>query len=90
MKKLPKKKKLSKKEEDWLIELETLLKNPPSKRLGFYTTGDTLEVYDYRFEKEINKRLDSFEALDFCGAVDDLGIHLFSVDSRQSVHSTAG
>ena len=87
----PKPRPLSKAEINWLDRLEKLLMNPPTKRIGFYTTGGPyLNAYDNRFEDHVHYRLDNDLSSDFCGATDELDVDLMSVKSAVNIHSTAG
>jgi hypothetical protein len=46
---------LTKEELKWVKQLNTLLKKCPSKRLGFYTTGDDIVgLYDADYQDEID------------------------------------
>lgn len=81
---------LTKSEKDWLARVQAVLDECPTSRLGAYTIGDPdLNVYDSRFESEINKLLDTGK-YDFCSAVSDLGAELGSLKFPFQVHSTAG
>lgn len=85
-----KQKPLTKAERDWLAKLQSLLDECPSDRLGAYTIGDAdIEIYDTRYESQINERLESGN-VDFCSAVSDTGAGLISVKMPFCVHSTAG
>jgi hypothetical protein len=81
---------LSNAENKWLRDVEKLLSNPPSERLGLYTTGDNaLCVFDNRFLNEIHSILDS-ENKDFPQAVFQLDIDLGDIKSKQQIHSVSG
>ena len=55
-----------------------------------YTIGDAdIEIYDTRYESQINERLESGN-VDFCSAVSDTGAGLISLKMPFCVHSTAG
>jgi hypothetical protein len=83
-------KKLTKAERDWLNKLQAVLDECPSDRLGAYTIGDpSINIYDSRFESEINEIIDSGNA-DFCTATDKLGADLAALKMPFAVHSTAG
>ena len=85
-----KQKPLTKAERDWLDKLQSLLNDCPSDRLGAYTIGDPdIEIYDTRYESQINERLESGN-VDFCSAVSEVGAGLFSLKTPFCVHSTAG
>ena len=79
----------TKEEKAWMIKVQKLLMNPPSDRIGLFTTGDPgLTVYDRTFDAEIDKAQD--RNWDFCVAVERLGAELGSMDSAMNIHSTAG
>jgi hypothetical protein len=81
---------LTKAERDWIHNLQAVLNECPSDRLGAYTIGDPcLSIYDSRFETQINTLLDSGN-IDFCTAVDELGADLGQLQMPFPVHSTAG
>lgn len=75
----------------WLIRLQKVIDACPSKRLGFYTIGDSeVVLYDKTRDDEINAISDSSNK-DFCVIVDELdagfGVQLVF---PSNVHSTAG
>ncbi len=67
-----------------------LLKNPPSDRIGFYTTGDCCMIaYDSTRDNELDDLQDK-RNFDFCRACAELDAELGTVDSAMNIHSTAG
>lgn len=81
---------LSNKEKAWIMQVEKLLLNPPSDRLGLYTVGDAcLGVFDSRFEDAIHKVLESSNS-DFPQVVGTLGVDLGQIRSCKNIHSVAG
>ena len=82
--------KLTKKERQWLEELQEVLDRCPSARLGFYTTGDPdIAVYDANKEDAINDSIDR-NGWDFCSAVAKHSAGLRTIRFPAPVHSTAG
>jgi len=83
---------LNKIERSWLEEVQEVLNRCPSKRIGFFTTGDS-EVYlhDATREHEIGNHLDN-EGGEWCGAAEAVGADFGGVSLRfpNCVHSTAG
>lgn len=58
--------KLTKEEQKWLEDVQVLLMNCPSRRMGFYTIGDAMiSVYDFTKEKKINDIMDQHSRMDF-------------------------
>jgi hypothetical protein len=81
---------LTKKEKVWVHQLQDVLMNPPTERLGLFTTGDaSLSVYDLSRSDEINKIQDSGIS-DFGPAVDSIGARLGEAMSKNCIESTAG
>jgi hypothetical protein len=79
---------LTKKEAAWVRELQKVLSECPSARLGFYTIGDPrVSIYDKRLDEKIDKLLSKN---DFCSAAEKCGANLGSIDFPSAVHSTAG
>lgn len=89
---MAKTKPLTKDERAWLEEAQEVLNRCPSKRIAFFTTGDS-EVYlhDATREDEIANQLDN-EGGEWCSAAGDIGADFDGVYLRfsNSVHSTAG
>lgn len=81
---------LTKAEAMWIAKIQRLLDNPPSKRLGFYTTGDCdLTIYDGSKEDEIVAEHDAGGG-EFGSAVDRCDARLWALHFPASVHSTSG
>ncbi|HBG51915.1 MAG TPA: hypothetical protein DDW89_08935 [Gammaproteobacteria bacterium] len=81
---------LTRAETAWLVALQAMLDKPPSRRLGFYTTGDRdVAVYDLSKEDQINETLDTAH-VEFCGAVDRHDARLGRLRFPAPVHSTSG
>lgn len=81
---------LTKEETVWLKKLQKLLDNPPSDRMGFYTTGDpTVTVYDHTWETSIHRLMDNGN-YEFGNAVDAYDARLGELKFPNCVHSTAG
>lgn len=73
-------------ERAWVKKVNEVLKECPSKRLGFYTIGDhDITVYDKTFDPAIDK-----DGRDFGVAADALGVVLDFITFPSNVHSTAG
>ena len=82
--------KSTKEEKSWLRKMQNLLDKCPSKRLGFFTTGDPeVTVYDCGREAEINENLD-INRCEFANSVENVGAGLGSLRFPNQVHSTAG
>jgi len=65
--------KLTKKERDWIAELQSVLDKCPSRRLGFFTIGDKdVTVYDLDKRGEIDALQYRKGNYDFCTAVQEL------------------
>ena len=79
----------TKEEKAWMAKVQKLLMNPPSERIGLFTTGDcALNVYDKTFDAELDSQQN--RSWDFCIAVERLGVGLGSIDAAMNIHSTAG
>ena len=64
--------------------------NPPSKRIGLFTIGDSdLRVYDRSLEEDIDNLMDK-RGIDFCSAVDELDAGFGFINADMSIHSTSG
>lgn len=71
--------------------LQAVLDACPSKRLGFYTSGDrTVTVYDRTQESAINDRLQRGGSSDFPMAVNDLDADIGTIKFPALVHSVSG
>lgn len=85
--------KLTKKERNWIEDLQTVLDSCPSERIGFYTIGDScLFLYDRRKEDKIGEIQDNSNR-DFGMAVDEAKARIDDgTDLRfpYNVHSVAG
>jgi hypothetical protein len=82
--------KLTKEEKAWVQKVQRLLSNPPSDRLGFYTTGDNnVTIYNKDLESEIDALYDK-GGREFCSSVDDADAELGELIFPNQVHSTAG
>jgi hypothetical protein len=79
-------------EKKWLDDLQALLSACPSKRLGFYTIGDTdVTVYDLGKDKQIRKLMDDNDSLDFPRALEQAKAGTgYSLYFPSNVHSVAG
>lgn len=65
--------KLNSKEQAWVGKVNKLLKECPSKRIGFYTIGDNnLRMFDVRKNSEIYNEIDNGRASDFHPAVENI------------------
>lgn len=84
--------KLTKAERSWVADVQAVLDRCPSKRLGFYTTGDpTVTLWDRNKADDVFNALDSREAGEFCSAVEVAGAGFdASFDFPNAVESTAG
>ncbi|KFF61433.1 hypothetical protein IV99_19275 [Pectobacterium brasiliense] len=85
--------KLTKKEREWVAELQDVLNRCPSpEKIGFYTTGDSnIHLYDLRKYKEVVQALDKGEASDWSPACRVAGAHIEGyIDFPSPVESTAG
>lgn len=81
----------SKQELDWAKKVRRLLLNPPSERIGFYTIGDCeLVAYDKSKISEIEQIMDERNGADFCTAVEAADAHLFQIETKMNIESTAG
>jgi hypothetical protein len=83
--------KLNKAELEWITKVQGILDECPSKRLGFYTIGDSeVSIYDLRKEEKIGDILDEGRH-DFCGAVIEVGADTETyLTFPANVHSTSG
>jgi hypothetical protein len=84
---------LTKKERDWIAELQTVLDKCPSKRLGFFTIGDPdITIYDLNKHKKITELMNKHGNYDFCTAVDELDAGFVGgyINFPSPVASTAG
>ena len=84
---------LTKKEQSWIKELQSVLDTCPSpKKIGFYTTGDqTIYLYDLRRIYEVTNSLDRRNSSDWCEAVQDAGAGFDEkICFPSAVESTAG
>lgn len=80
---------LTKAEAAWIAKIQKLLNNPPSDRLGFYTTGDpAVTIYDRSKEDEMNEMSEA--GADWCDCVQAFDADLGSLLFPASVHSTSG
>lgn len=83
---------LTKSERAWLAEVQEVLSRCPSKRIAFFTMGDS-EVYlhDATREGEIGNHLDN-EGGEWCSAAEAIGADFGGVylSFPNGVHSTAG
>jgi hypothetical protein len=89
---MAKTKPLTKAERFWLTELQELLNRCPSKRIAFFTVGDSfVGLHDATREDEIGEYLDK-EGGEWCGAVKDVGADFGDIGLYfpNAVHSTAG
>lgn len=88
MSKVPK---LTKKELAWIEKVQKVIDECPSKRLGFYTTGDQMVwLYDRSKENEVWEWMNRNKG-DFCIATNALKIDFHtSIDFPAPVESTAG
>lgn len=79
----------TKAEKSWLLELQEVLDRCPSKRLGFFTTGDaTVSVYDNSKDAKIYVIADA--GGEFANAVEKAGADIGTIQFPFNVHSTAG
>lgn len=83
---------LTKTEKEWVIRLQKILSEAPTKRLGFFTIGDrSVSVYDRTFDESIDQYQEIHPNAEFCNAVSAVtGGVLATLDFPSSVHSTAG
>jgi len=83
---------LTKKELDWLKNLQTFLNECPSKRIAFFTIGDSfVGLHDATRENEISEYMDR-EGGEWCGAAKATGADFGGIGLYfpNAVHSTAG
>ncbi|SUI70764.1 hypothetical protein [Serratia liquefaciens] len=81
--------KLTKKERQWLDELQEVLNRCSSKRLGFATAGDRdITVYDSSYSELIFKTLEH-EGGDYIPTATKLGAVLGVINFPSQVESTA-
>ncbi len=83
---------LTKKELAWLEKVQSVLNECPSKRIAFFTIGDSfVGLHDASREDEIGAFLDR-EGGEWCGAAKGLGADFGGVVLffPNAVHSTAG
>lgn len=79
---------LTEDERKWLRKVQRVLKQCPSTRLGFYTSGDPcINVYDKNFDAEIDSAM-ARRTLDFGPCVYELDADLGRLDFPSNVHST--
>ena len=79
--------KITQQEKAWLAKVQKLLDQCPSKRIGFYATGDcSVGVYDSSRDAEINDNQDE-QGGEFCNAVDRVGARLGNLDFPGQVAS---
>ncbi|MBZ0057135.1 MULTISPECIES: hypothetical protein [unclassified Leclercia] len=86
-------KKLTKKEQAWIDELQAVLDRCPSpEKIGYYTIGDNnIFLYDLRRENEIQHALDSRAAGEWGTAAVYVGADFDeTIDFPSAVLSTAG
>ncbi len=82
--------KLTKAEAAWVAELQEVLDRCPSKRLGFFTIGDsTVSIYDNKKDDKITEHQDR-KGSDFCTAVRAYDAALGEIKFPFNVHSTSG
>lgn len=82
---------LTKAETAWLIKLQAVIDECPSKRLAAYTTGDSyITLYDGSEEKAIQAYGEEHPNEEHGGCVKALGAELANVKFPFQVHSTAG
>jgi len=80
----------TKKELDWIAELQEVLNKCPSKNLGFFTVGDPyITIFDNRKLQKIYEKSTDI-GLDFCNGVHDTDAEIGSIAFPNAVHSTAG
>lgn len=83
---------LTKKELAWLEKVQSVLNECPSKRIAFFTIGDSfVGLHDASREDEISAYLDDSGG-EWCGAAKDTGADFGGVGLffPNAVHSTAG
>lgn len=80
---------LTKDEKKWLADLQEVLDRCPSKRLGFYTIGDSDVTI---FDKDLTDKYEHEhgDGRDFCQTVDRAGARLGEIIFPSGVASTAG
>jgi len=84
---------LTKKERDWINNVQAVLDKCPSKRLGFFTIGDRdVTVYDLDKRGEIDALQHRKGNYDFCTAVQELDAGFIGgyLNFPSQVESTAG
>lgn len=89
---MAKTKPLTKAERSWLTELQELLNRCPSKRIAFFTVGDSfVGLHDATREHEIDNYLNNVGG-EWCGAAKEIGADFGGVGLYfpNAVHSTAG
>ncbi|MCH4995334.1 hypothetical protein I1A41_03780 [Pectobacterium carotovorum] len=85
--------KLTKKETEWIAEVQDVLNRCPSpEKIGFYTTGDSyVFLYDLRKYKDVVQAMDSGKASDWSPACRVAGAHIEGcIEFPSPVESTAG
>lgn len=83
---------LNKRELAWLEKLQTVLNECPSKRIAFFTIGDSfVGLHDATREDEIGAVLDR-DGGEWCGAAKQIGADFGGIGLYfpNAVHSTAG
>jgi len=76
-------------ESKWIAKLQKVLNGCPSRRLGFYTIGDSsIVIYDKSKDDAIEAT--ATESGFFCNAVDEHDAKLAEVTFPSNVHATAG
>ena len=83
---------LTKAEKAWLTEVQEVLNRCPSKRIAFFTIGDSdVHLHDATREGEISNYLDN-EGGEWCTAAENIGANFGGAYLRfpNCVHSTAG
>lgn len=83
---------LTKAEAKWIKDMQALIDKCPSKRIGFYTIGDSdISAFDVTKNDEITEYQDRHRCAEFCHAVSALDA---GFDARlvftNPVFSTAG
>lgn len=74
----------------WLRKLQKVMKQCPSRRIGFFSIGDAdVTLYDKTYDSEIMH--EQGKGKDFCAACYDVGANLDAhIRFPSLVHSTSG
>lgn len=78
-------------EKKWLADLQAVLDACPSKRLGFFTTGDpSVSVFDETKKNEIERLHEQNPNKEFCHCVIAAGAYVMDLHFPAAVQATCG